>query len=171
MSLYTIGEEFKALFDSLEEMSDDEDLTEAWFDTLEGIEADFGVKAENLACFIKALNAEAAMIAAEERALAQRRRAKENKALRLKCYLTERMDAVHLKAIDRPKARITIRDSPESVAVEDRFGFIGWAMANSDELLTYKEPEINKQAVRQALKQGKCLPHVHLQKSRTVVIK
>lgn len=35
------------------------DMLTMWFDTLEGIEGEFGEKAENVACFIKSLEREA----------------------------------------------------------------------------------------------------------------
>ena len=170
MTLYEISDGFRALYDQLDDMIEDEELTEeqredmqqAWFDTLEGIEAEFEEKAENVACFIKVLKGEADMMAAEEKVLAARRRSREKRIESLKNYLLGRMDAVHLKKIDRPKARISTRNNAESVAIDDPLGFI---------LLRYKEPESNKTEVKQALQEGGSLPHCHLQRTRSIIIK
>ena len=158
---------------TLYEITDEEreDIQQAWFDTLEGIEAEFEEKAENVACFIKVLKAEAEMMAAEEKVLAARRRSREKRIESLKNYLLGRMDAIHLKKIDRPKARISTRNNAESVAIDDPHAFILWAQEHNDSLLKYKEPEINKIEVKQALQEGGCLPHCHLQRTRSVIIK
>jgi hypothetical protein len=66
---------------------DAEDIEQAWFDTLEGIEGEFECKAESVAQYIKELNAEAEAIKAEEKKLSARRKAKENAAIRMKDYL------------------------------------------------------------------------------------
>ena len=179
MTLYEISDGFRALYDQLDDMIEDEELTDeqrediqqAWFDTLEGIEAEFEEKAENVACFIKVLKAEAEMMAAEEKVLAARRRSREKRIESLKNYLLGRMDAIHLKKIDRPKARISTRNNAESVAIDDPHAFILWAQEHNDSLLKYKEPEINKIEVKQALQEGGCLPHCHLQRTRSVIIK
>lgn len=179
MTLYEISDGFRALYDQLDDMIEDEELTDeqredmqqAWFDTLEGIEAEFEEKAENVACFIKVLKGEADMMAAEEKVLAARRRSREKRIESLKNYLLGRMDAVHLKKIDRPKARISTRNNAESVAIDDPMGFILWAQKHNDSLLRYKEPEINKTEVKQALQEGGSLPHCHLQRTRSVIIK
>lgn len=179
MTLYEISDGFRTLYDQLDDMIEDEELTDeqredmqqAWFDTLEGIEAEFEEKAENVACFIKVLKAEAEMMAAEEKVLAARRRSREKRIESLKNYLLGEMDAIHLKKIDRPKARISTRNNAESVAIEDPHAFILWAQEHNDSLLRYKEPEINKTEVKQALQEGGSLPHCHLQRTRSVIIK
>ena len=179
MTLYEISDGFRTLYDQLDDMIEDEELTDeqredmqqAWFDTLEGIEAEFEEKAENVACFIKVLKAEAEMMAAEEKVLAARRRSREKRIESLKNYLLGRMDDIHLKKIDRPKARISTRNNAESVAIEDPHAFILWAQEHNGSLLKYKEPEINKIEVKQALQEGGCLPHCHLQRTRSVIIK
>lgn len=179
MTLYEISDGFRALYDQLDDMIEDEELTDAeredmqqaWFDTLEGIEAEFEEKAENVACFIKVLKGEVDMMAAEEKVLAARRRSRERRIESLKNYLLGRMDAIHLKKIDRPKARISTRNNAETVAIDDPHAFILWAQEHGEQMLRYKEPEINKIEVKEALQEGGCLPHCHLQRTRSVIIK
>lgn len=171
MKLYDYAAEFAELFDSLGDMAGDDDLEQAWFDTLESIEAEFEVKAENVAAYIKQLKGEADMLREQERAFAERRRAKEHHAERLKKYLLDSMAAVNLKKIDRPMAVISVRNNAESPLFVNESGFIEWAKRNADELLRYKEPEIDKTAVKRYLQGGHELDGVRLERSQSVIIK
>ena len=65
-------------------------------------------KIEGIACWIKNLNAEAQNIKAEEQALAERRKAKENKAEQLKQYLSDILEAMPFESA---RAKITFRKS------------------------------------------------------------
>lgn len=171
MTLYDYSADFIELFDKLDEMQGDEDLEQAWFDTLESIECDFMDKAENIAAYIKSLNAYADTLKAEEKKLAERRRAKENRAERLKKYLLDCMERTHISKVDRPMAQISVRNNAESPHFKSESEFITWAQENADELLRYKPPEIDKTAVKNYLKDGGKLDGVTLERSKSVIIK
>ena len=170
MKLYEYAEEFRTLFDSLDEMDGDE-MEQAWFDTLESIEAEFEDKAENLIAFIKELNGQAAILREQEKAFAERRRAKEHHAERLKKYLLGCMNAVGRKKIDRPLGCASVRNNVETPRFEDEGAFIAWAKNNAGELLRYKDPEIDKAAVKRCLQEGHEIVGVTLERSQSVVIK
>ena len=170
MKLYEYAEEFGTLFDSLDEMDGDE-MEQAWFDTLESIEAEFEDKAENLIAFIKELNGQAAILREQEKAFAERRRAKEHHAERLKKYLLGCMNAVGRKKIDRPLGCATVRNNVETPRFADEGAFIAWAKNNAEELLRYKDPEIDKAAVKRCLQEGHEIVGVTLERSQSVVIK
>lgn len=171
MKLYDYAAEFAELFDSLGDMAGDDDLEQAWFDTLESIEAEFEDKAENVAAYIKQLKGEADMLREQERAFAERRRAKEHHIERLKKYLLDSMNAVSLAKIDRPMARISVRNNAESPRFADEGAFIEWAQGNAGELLRYKAPDIDKTAVKRYLQAGNTIDGVTLERSQSVVIK
>lgn len=147
-----------------------QEIQEAWFDTLDGIEEDFEEKAENIAAFIKSLSAEAEDLKAEESALSKRRKAKENQITYLKAYLIDNMTAIGRKLIDKPKARISLRNNPESVEIANEKEFIKWAESNSPGLLNYK-PNISKTAVKEALKNGDNIPGAVIDRKVSVIIK
>ena len=170
MKLYEYAAEFAELFDSLDDM-DGEDMEQAWFDTLESIEAEFDDKAENVIAFIKELNAQAAALKEQEKAFAERRRAKEHHAERLKKYLLGCMNTVGRKKIDRPMGCATVRNNAESPRFADEEKFIMWAIANADDLLTYPKPKISKTAVKDYIRAGNEIPGVTLERSQSVVIK
>ena len=179
MKLYELSNDFSELFSQLDEILDNEELTledktlaeQAWFDTLEMIEAELEDKAESIAVFAKQLSSEADIIKKEENSLTKRRQARERTVERLKAYLLQSMDAVSLKKIDKPRARISVRSNAESVRIENDKDFISWAMKNHEDLLRYKDPEISKTAVKEALSEGEEIPGASLIRTRSVIIK
>lgn len=179
MTLYELTNDFSELFGQLDDMLDNENLTveerdelsQAWFDTLEMIEAEFDDKAENIAVLAKQLTAEADALQKEENSLAKRRKARESAVVRLKAYLLQCMEATDRKKIDKPRARISVRNNAESVQIEDDRAFIDWAMNHREDLLRYKDPEISKKAVKEALNEGDELPGVSLIRTKSVIIK
>lgn len=196
MKLYEISSNFQTLFEQLEAISsyepsktnsglyadDDgnviidleaykEDMIEALFDTLDGIEQELEIKAESIAVHIKELNAEAEQLKAEEKSLKKRRLAKELQSDRLKAYLIGCMNIAERKKIDRPKAVISVRNNAESVCIADEKAFIEWAMQNDDSLLKYAAPEIKKNSVKSLLQDGKKIPYADLQRTQSLLIK
>ena len=147
------------------------DMQQAWFDTLDGMEQDLVRKAENVAVYIKNMEAEAKTLKAEEDRLKARRQSKENVAKRMREYLMGCMKQANISKIDEPKAVISLRNNPESVEISDENEFIGWAAAEHDDYLRYKDPEINKTAVKAALKSGAEIPFAALTRSQSLTIK
>lgn len=149
-----------------------QELQEAWFDTLSGIEEEFDVKAENLAAYIKGLKAEADALKAEETALNRRRKAKENQMERMKAYLLENMQLINRQKIDTPRARLSIRTNAESVQFADENEFITRCeLAGADDFLRYKKPEIDKTEVKAALKRGEQIEGARLIRTQSLIIK
>ena len=146
------------------------EMQQAWFDTLDGMEQELVRKAENVAVYIKNMEAEAKTLKAEEDKLKARRQAKENAAKRMREYLMDCMKQANISKIDEPRAVISLRNNPESVEISDETEFIGWE-ADHDEYLRYKAPEINKTAVKNALKSGAEIPFAALTRSQSLTIK
>ena len=145
---------------------------EAWFDTLDGIEQEFEIKAENIAAYIKGLKAEADALKAEETALFRRRKVKENQAERMKAYLLENMKVINRQKIDTPRARLSVRTNPESVQFDDENDFIKRCeLAGADDFLRYKKPEIDKAEVKAALKRGDRIEGARLIRTQSLMIK
>jgi hypothetical protein len=85
MKLYEIMQELELA------LTPDEngEITQEQLDLFEGLELAKNEKIENIACWIKNLRADADAIKAEEKSLADRRRAKENHADRLAGFLSQ----------------------------------------------------------------------------------
>ena len=186
MKLYELSNQFAELFDSFEDINNytpedgeeipdldafRERMREAWFDTLSGIEAEFDVKAENIACYIKNMNAEIKALKAEEDALKRRRKAFENSVDRLKGYLLGSMNAIGRRKIDTPRACLSVRRNAESIVIDDPAQFIRWAQTHRDNLLKYAEPEIRKTDAKKLVQAGEELPFVHLTRTESLQIK
>lgn len=122
-------------------------------------------KLENVACWIKDLKAEAEALKNEKLALAERQRVAENKAESLKKWLAYALQGEKFKTT---KCAISFRES-EAVEVTDEG--LNNLMKEHDELLTYKAPEPNKTAIKQAIKDGLNVAGVQLVQNTSTIIK
>lgn len=172
MKLYEITANYRELFDTFDNCDDlsDEEV-QAYFDTLEAIEGEFDIKAENIACFIKELNGDIELFAAEISALKERKSAKEKLVARLKAMLIDNMQATGIKKIDRPRAKLSLRSNAESASIAEEAKFIKWAKENNCDYLRFSEPEVNKIAVKKALQSGEEIPGASLIRTASVIIK
>ena len=132
---------------------------------LDALQMERDAKIENVALWIKDLKAEAEAIKAEKMALAERQRVAENKAESLKKWLAYALDG---QKFSTAKCAISFRKA-EKVEISD-VGMIR-LMKEHDELLTYKEPEPNKTAIKQALKDGLTVQGVQLVQNMSTIIK
>ena len=194
-SLYEMTKQFEELFNSYEAivdmqfapdgeggyLDDDgnpvdpaavrEEMAQAWFDTLDGMEIAIQEKAESVALYIKNLDYEIKAIKSEKSRLDARLKSKEKSCKNMLEYLKNCLEAAKLKKIETPRAAISIRNNPESVEITDEKSFIGWAQNNNDDLLRYKDPEVNKTAVKQLLKAGEEVPFAKLIRTQSLTIK
>lgn len=197
MKLYDYAEQFEGLFDSFDAFADYEPVTDengqyidddgniipdldayraemqtAWFDTLDAIEGEFDIKAENIACFIKQLEGDLELIKKQKAAFERRRKVKENQLERMKDYLLECMNKSKRSKIDMPKAKITVKNNAESAKFDSEKDFIKMCMSKGlDDYLRYKGPEINKTAVKNALRSGEIVPGAQLERTQSLIIK
>ena len=134
-------------------------------DRLNDLQLERDTKIENVACWIKELKAEAEAIKAEKLILAERQKVAENKAESLKKWLAYALDGQKFKT---SKCSISYRKS-ESVEVTEEG--LNNLIKEHDELLTYKAPEPNKTAIKQALKDGLSVQGVQLVQNTSTIIK
>ena len=167
MKLYEISKLYKSFIDMVE---NDEIPQDALADTLESITAEIEDKADNIACMIKNLTADAEAIKAEEQNLAKRRKSKESRIEWLKSYLTDNLVANGLDEIETARNKITFRAS-ESVMIDNETDFIEWAMHNNEALLSYKTPTVNKTAIKKAIADGAKLDGVRIESRENIQIK
>ena len=132
---------------------------------LDALQMERDAKIENVALWIKDLKAEAEAIKAEKMALAERQKVAENKAESLKNWLAYALDG---QKFSTAKCAISFRKT-EKVEISD-VGMIR-LMKEHDELLTYKDPEPNKTAIKQALKDGLTVQGVQLVQNMSTIIK
>ena len=159
MTIYEIGNEIMNCVDmETGEVIDTEKLNE--------LQMERDAKIENVACWIKELKAEAEAIKNEKQALAERQRVAENKAESLKNWLAYALNGEKFKT---SKCSISYRNS-ESVEVTEEG--LEALMREHEDLLTYKTPEPNKKAIKDAIKNdGLTVAGVQLVQKTSTIIK
>lgn len=160
MKLYEITNDYLALMQAIE---NDEIPEEAIADTLEAIKGEIEVKADNIACLLKNLDADIMAFKAEETRLAERRKVKEKAHERLKQYLSDMLQRVNIGKVETARNNITFRKS-EAVEVDEAV-FIKWATEqfNREDLITATYTEkANKTEIKKILKTGVEMPGVTL---------
>lgn len=135
-------------------------------DKLNELQMERDAKVENVALWIKELKAEAEAIKNEKQALAERQRVAENKAESLKNWLAYALNGEKFKTA---KCSISYRNS-ESVEVTEEG--LEALMREHEDLLTYKAPEPNKKAIKDAIKNdGLTVAGVQLVQKTSTIIK
>lgn len=134
---------------------------------LDALQMERKAKIEGVALWVKNLEADAEAFKAEKDAFAAREKAAKNKADSLKRWLTE---ALQGEKLSLPRAAISFRKS-EAVEIPNKDLFVVWASKEHNDLLTYKAPEPNLNAIKKALKDGVELPCAVLVERKNINIK
>ena len=132
---------------------------------LSNLQMERDAKIENVACWIKDLKAEAEAIKQEKQALAERQKVAENKAESLKKWLAYALDG---QKFSTSKCAVSFRKTEVVDVTTDGLNNL---MKEHDELLTYKAPEPNKTAIKQAIKDGLNVAGVQLVQNISTIIK
>ena len=138
MTLYEIDR-------SIEELIDPETGEIADYEAFEQLQMDRAAKIENVALWVKDLDAEAKAIREEEKALSERRKSAENKAEKLREYLRL---ALNGEKFQTAKVAVGYRKST-GVFIDDEVAFL----RDHPEYARIKT-EIDKAAVKDELKKG-----------------
>ena len=158
MSIYEIDDSITSLVDMETGEIDDEKR----YDELQ---MERTKKVENIGCYYKNLVAEAKAMREEEANLAQRRKAVEGKAERIKNLLAY---ALKGEKFESPKVRCSYRKE-KSVQVDD--SFVDWARCHAADLLTFKEPVPNRTAIKAALADGLEIEHAEIVTNESLQVK
>ena len=132
---------------------------------LDALNMERDAKIENVVLWIKDLKAEAEAIKAEKLALAERQKVAENKVESLKKWVAYALGG---QKFSTAKCAVSFRNT-ESVEVTEEG--LEALMKEHDELLTYKAPEPNKKAIKDAIKDGLSVPGVQLVQNVSTIIK
>lgn len=162
-TLYEIEDRYRAALDLLYDDSLPEDVA---IDTIESVEAEMEVKAEAYAAIIGNLEHLAEGIREQEKRQAERRKALENKADRLRQRLLDAMVNGGIPKFDTPRFRISVRSNPENVVIDDED-----AIPNDYKREVPARYEPDKALMKAALKDGYVIPGAHIERSQRVDIK
>lgn len=134
-------------------------------DKLNDLQLERDTKIEGVACWIKDLKAEAEALKNEKMALAERQRVAENKAESLKKWLVYALQGEKFKT---SKCSVSFRKSEAVEVTEEGLNNL---MEEHKDLLTFKSPEPNKKAIKDALKDGLNIAGVRLECNTSVIIR
>ena len=135
------------------------------FEKLEALQMERQAKIDNIACWYKSLLSDAEGIKKVKEALAQRQKAKENEAARIKEYLSYLLDG---QKLETARNKINWRTSKQ-VHITD----VSQVLSNEAYIKPRKcdESEINKTAVKEALLAGENVPGAELVTNLNLQIK
>ena len=155
--LYTLAPEYARLAEALD---DGEDVATDLALITDALEA----KVANLCHVIADLDDDATAIRTEEKRLAARRQARENRAESLREYLREGMTAAGIAKIKTPTHTITLGEGPPRCVVDDE--------AQVPAEYHRIKVEIDKRAILDAFtKQGECVAGTHVERGSALRIK
>lgn len=117
-------------------------------------------KIESICLWIKNLKAESEALKAEKEVFANRQKSCENKMESLKRYLSGFLDGTPFKTA---KAQVSYRKS-ESVEISDHAQI-------PEQFLKFKEPEVNKTELKNAIKAGMNFDGVQIVEKKNIQIK
>lgn len=130
-------------------------------EALTALEMERDTKIENIGCWIKNLLADAEALKQQKNVFAEREKAAKNKAESLKNYLSVILDG---KKFETSRVAMSFRKS-ESVE------FSGELIDVPHQFLKFKEPELDKTAIKKAIKDGENVPCCQLVSKLNLQIK
>lgn len=136
---------------------------------LDALQMERAQKLEGVALWIKDLKAEAEAVKAEADKLNARKKAIDNKVESLKTWLLYALGGEKLKT-----ARCNVYQTHnQKVVIDDEKAMIDMLMSSpfGEKFLRMKEPEIDKNALKDSLKQGYEYEFAHLEETEGLVIR
>ena len=138
---------------------------------LDALQMEREAKLEGVALWIKDMKAEAAAVKEEADKLTARKKVLENKMEGLKAWLLMALDGEKLKT---PRCNVYQTHNQRVTIVGDEKNLITWIELNTEhprEFIRYKEPELRKDEIKKAMKDGQEFPGAELEETESVVIK
>ena len=167
MTLYDITQQYQQVIDNLPVDSETGEILD--ISALLAVQDTAQNKLENMAVWVKNMNAEKAAIKAEEETLAKRRKSLERKADSVKRSISLFMQDIGMPKLSTPRAALSFRTSTETVVDE---AFAAWAAANAPELIReVVATSPDKTAIKLALQEGRDIPHARLEDKQNLQIR
>ena len=163
-SLYELVVDRLALQNKLEELDFD---AETIADTLEGDSLAIQAKIESYAFVIRNMEALPDVIKAEEKRLAERRKAIEKRVESIKDWLFVNMQTAGISKIESPVFTISLQNNPASVVIDDESLIPADYFVQPDP----PAPSLSKALIKQAIADGYTVAGAHVEQKQRLVIK
>lgn len=141
-----------------------EDGQEGLQDTLESIELSIEDKLENIGKVYQNLKGEVAALKTEEKRLADKRKSIENNIDRLKAYSQDALAVVGKDKLQTGLFTFSIRKNAPKVIILDENDI-------PKDYLIEQQPKVDKNLLKEAIKNGEKVPGVALEQGRSLWIK
>ena len=164
----------RALYDIDQEILDCVDLETGEIldsERLDALQMEREKKLEGVALWIKDLKAEADAVKAEADKLTARKKSLDNKIESIKTWLTSALDGEKLKTA---RCNVYQTHGQRLAVIGDEKDLIAWLERNAKDprdYIRYREPELRKDEIKKALKDGKEIEYAKLEETESVVIK
>jgi hypothetical protein len=146
VKLYELSQNYIQLLELVDSLDE-----ETFKDTLSSLEEAIEDKVENVAKLVRCLDVDIEAIKSEEKRLADKRKALENKVTSVKSYVQHEMEVAGLNKVKRPTVTVSIQANPPSVDVMDE--------SLIPSIYMVPQPsKIDKRAILTALKEGEFIP-------------
>lgn len=142
-TLYDITGNYLQLLDIMEEEND----VDTYFDSWEGLDGEFEIKAEGYAKVMAEMNARANAIKVEEERLYARRKAIENNVANMKQALQGAMEVTGKTKFKTDLFSFNVQNNPASVFIPDESRV-------PKQFLVPQPPKVDKKSIAQFLKDG-----------------
>lgn len=159
MNLYELGSAYQNVKNMVDDLPED-----VFLDTLSAIEEPLNDKAENIARFIKNLEAEADVYRKESQKMTEKATARTNKAKRMKMYLQESLELAGLDKVKGDLFTVSIQNNPQSVEVLDESKI-------PKDYFVEQPSKLKKNLLLASLKQGEEIAGVELKQTRSLRIR
>lgn len=163
-SIYELTQDYLQILSMLEDPELD---PQTLADTMEGIEGEFEIKAENYAKVMKNLEGDILAIKTEIDRLTAKKKALENNIKNMKSTLQTAMETTGKTKFKTELFSFNIQKNAPAVVIDEQY------IENiPDKYLKYKDPEIDKTAIKDAIQKGEDLGGIaHLEIKNSLRIK
>jgi Siphovirus Gp157 len=162
-ALYLVAAQYR---EAAEKLADLDLPPEVVADTLESLSGEIEVKAQNVALFVRSMEADAAAVKQWAKDATERAKAIEARAERLREYLSDNMQACGITRVDGPGITLSFRKS--HAVVIDEPGLIP-----AEYMRTPEPPPAapDKRAIADAIKFGEVVPGAHVETRQLLQVK
>ena len=158
--------EITARYKTLETLLEDENIEiEQIKEALDLVEEEITEKADNIAKFIKSLEADEKAIKEEEKRLYDRRKGVENKRESLKQYLYMELENAGIRKVKSTLFNIGIQNNPPSVNIIDQ------DKISAEYITTEIIKKVDKRAILEKLKNGEVVEGAEIRQGQSLRIR
>ncbi len=161
--LYEISERYKNLEDLLDN-PELENIKEELEKSIDSIQEEFDLKAENIAKFIKSLEVDSKGLKEESQRLQSRKKTVDNRISSLKEYLFEHMQALKKNKIKGKVFTLSIQNNPVSIEITDE-------KAIPQKYIVPQETKFDKKALLKDLKNDVLIDGVDVKQTQGLRIR